>query len=100
MLNKLKQIKDIRSEAKKLQGMLAEESITVKAAGDKILLTMDGNLAITGLAIDDDLLDPSQKEKLQDGLKKAFAEAQKKIQRVMAMKMKDMGGFGNLPGLS
>ncbi|MBT3817565.1 MAG: YbaB/EbfC family nucleoid-associated protein [Candidatus Magasanikbacteria bacterium] len=100
MLGKLKQFKDLRNEAKKLQDVLGEESVTVKAASDKILLTMDGNLKITGLAIDDSLMDPKQKEKLQEGIKKAFGEAQKKIQRIMAMKMKDMGGFGGLPGMS
>ncbi len=99
MLGKLKQFKDMRSQAKALQDMLAEESITVKAAGDSVVLTMDGNLKITGLAIDDALLSPEKKEKLQDGIKKAHEDAMKKIQRVMAMKMKEMGGL-NIPGMS
>ncbi len=100
MLTKLKQFKDLRSQAKALQDKLAEETISVKAVGDKILMTLDGNLKMVGLAIDDDLLQPNKKEALQEGIKKAHEEATKKMQRIMAMKMKEMGGLPNIPGLS
>ena len=100
MFNKLKQFKDIRDQAKTLQSALAEETVTVKAAGDAVVLTMDGNMAITGLAIADELLSPSKKDKLQDAIKSAHKDAMKKMQRIMAMKMKEMGGFPNMPGLS
>lgn len=99
MFSKLKQFKDLRDQGKKLQGALAGEAVTVRAEGDKIALTMDGNLQITGLAIDDELLNPSKKEKLQNGLKTAHSDALKKMQKIMATKMQEMGGF-NLPGMS
>ncbi len=101
MFSKLKQFKDLRDQSKKLQDVLAGESITVRAAGDKIVLTMDGNLQITGLAIDDEMMTVGQKEKLQSGMKDAHAEALKKMQRVMAGKMQEMGGLEglNLPGM-
>lgn len=99
MLQKLKQFKDLRSQAKTLQSALAEESVTVKEAGDNIVLTMNGNLEVTGLAIDDSLLAPAQKTKLIEGIKSAHKEAMKKMQRIMATKMKEMGGFGNIPGM-
>ncbi len=100
MLNKLKQFKDMRSQAKELQSKLAQETVTVQAAGGKIVMTMDGNLKMTGLAIDDELLSVSHKQKLQEGMKDAHEDALKKIQRIMAMKMKEMGGLPNIPGLS
>lgn len=98
MLTKLKQFKDLREQAKAMQKQLAEETVTVEAAGGKVVMTMDGNMQMTGMAIDDDMLDPSKKEKLQDAIKKAHEDAMKKMQRIMAMKMKEMGGF-NLPGM-
>ena len=98
MFSKLKEFKDLRDQGKKLQGALAGEAVTVRAEGDKIVLTMDGNLQITGLAIEVDLLNPGKKEKLQDGLKTAHSEALKKMQKIMATKMQEMGGF-NLPGM-
>ena len=100
MFNKLKQFKDMRSQAKELQSKLSDESTTVKAAGDKIVMTMDGNLTLTGLAIDDELMKPEMKDKLQEGIKSAHKDAMSKIQRIMAMKMKEMGGMPNFPGVS
>jgi hypothetical protein len=100
MFSKLKQFKDLREQAKELQGALSQESVTVRAAGDKVVMTMDGNLAMTGLAIDPELLAPDKKSKLEQAIKDAHTDAVKKIQRIMAMKMKDMGGLPNIPGLS
>ncbi len=99
MFSKLKQFKDLRDQAKDLQQKLSTESVTVEAAGNKIVMTMDGNLQITGLAIDDDMMSSSNKTKLIEGIKSAHSDALKKMQRVMAMKMKEMGGFENLPGM-
>lgn len=100
MFQKLKQFKDIRDQAKQLQDMLGKETVNVTAAGNKVSLTMDGNLALVALVIDDELLAPDKKEKLQVGIKEAHADALKKMQRIMAMKMKEMGGLPNIPGLS
>jgi len=96
MFNKLKQFKDMRDSAKKMQNALSGESVTVREAQDKVVMTMDGNMNMTGLAIDDDLLSPSKKEALQKAIKDAHSSAMKKIQRIMASKMQEMGDL-NLP---
>ena len=90
----------MRDQAKVWQEKLGAESVTVQAAGGKVVLTMDGNLAMTGLAIDDELLAPANKEKLQNGIKDAHKEALKKVQQIMATKMKEMGGLPNIPGIN
>jgi len=100
MFNKLKQFKDLRSQAKDLQSKLAEESISVQEAGGKVKLTMDGNLKVTDIKIDPELLSPDKKNKLEDAIKEAHASAMKKMQRIMAMKMKEMGGMPEIPGMS
>jgi DNA-binding YbaB/EbfC family protein len=100
MFNKLKQFKDLRDQAKKMQNALGQESVTVDAAGGKVVLTMDGNLTLTAVAIDDELMTVDKKEKLQSAIKDAHADAMKKMQRIMATKMKEMGGLPNIPGLS
>ena len=96
MINKLKQFKDLRSQAKQMQSALADEETTVNEGG--ITLTMDGNLGITGLAIDDDMMNVDKKNKLQENIKNAHKSALKKMQRVMAAKMQEMGGL-DLPGM-
>lgn len=100
MFDKLKQFKDIRDQAKQLQDMLGKESVSADAVGGKVSLTIDGNLAITALKIDDELLAPDKKDKLVAGIKEAHSEGLKKMQRIMAMKMKEMGGLPNIPGLN
>jgi len=59
ILSKLKQFKDLRTQGKKLQNALADESATINNGG--ITLTMDGNLSLTGVAIDDDYMKPEKK---------------------------------------
>lgn len=94
MFSKLKQFKDLRDQGKKLQGALSGESVTAQSGG--VAVTLDGNMQMTGIAIDEDLLNSAKKEKLQNEIKSAYGDALKKIQRIMATKMQEMGGF---PGL-
>ena len=93
MFSKLKQFKDLRAQAKTLQSALSTESAAGSAAGGKIKLSMDGNLRITNFEIDAELLRPEHKKKVEDGVKELFEEVNKKIQRVMATKVKEMGGL-------
>ena len=98
MFNKLKQFRDLRSQGKKLQNTLSDEKTTVSSGG--VSLTMDGNLRIINLDIPTDLLNPDKKEKLQNAIKDAHDDAFKKMQKVMAMKVREMGGLPNIPGLN
>ncbi len=91
MISKLKQFKDLRSQAKDIQSKLSDESVDISEAFGKIKLTMDGNQKVTSLDIDPELLTPDKKGKLEKDLTDAFNSGVKKIQKVMAMKMKDMG---------
>ena len=95
MFNKLKQFKDMRDQAKDLQSKLSEESETVSNNG--VSLTMNGNLKLTKVNISVDLLNPDKKARLEKAFQDAHDDVSKKIQRIMASKMKEMGG---IPGLS
>lgn len=98
MFNKLKQFKDLRDQAKKMQEMLGGESVTVDTMNRQVIMTMDGNMQITGLAIDPAALSPDKKNKLEDAIKEAHKEALTKIQRNVAMKMQQSGDL-NLSSL-
>jgi DNA-binding YbaB/EbfC family protein len=100
MFNKLKQFKDLRDKAKELQDTLGKETVTSTGASGAVSLTMNGNLDLVDITIDDSLLALDKKSKLTSGIKEAHADALKKMQRTMALKMKEMGGLPNIPGLS
>jgi len=91
MFNKLKQFKDLRSQAKTMQDALAEEKISEEKGGVKI--TMNGNMEVLSVVIESGLT----KEVIETSVKNAVNETIKKAQRIMAKKLQDMGGF---PGLN
>ncbi|MDD5567179.1 MAG: YbaB/EbfC family nucleoid-associated protein [Patescibacteria group bacterium] len=97
MFEKLKQYKDLRDKAKQLKDELSQESVVVEFNG--VHVVMDGNQEVLRVEIDPPLLAPDQKEKLELACREAFNQALKKIQRLMAEKIRSSGSF-NLPGLS
>ena len=91
MFNKLKQIKDLRSQAKTMQNALAQESATTERGGIKIV--MDGNMSVTEMKISEAL----SREQIEKEMPKAINDSIKNVQKIMAKKMQEMGG---IPGLS
>lgn len=91
VFSKLKQFKDLRSQAKTLQSELASQTVHADAKGGKIQIVMDGNQKISILDIDASLLSPDKKKEVEDGVKEALENAMKKVQKVMADKLKSSG---------
>jgi DNA-binding protein YbaB len=95
ILSKLNQFKDLRGQAKSLQNQLKQEKITVSSGG--VSLTMDGNQDILDLDIDQALLSIEKKNKLENNIKDVYADALKKIRKIMVTKMQASGI--KLPGM-
>jgi DNA-binding YbaB/EbfC family protein len=92
MFNKLKQVQDLRSQANEIKKALSGE--TVEGNGNGVKITMDGNQEVQRVEITDDIL--TDKSRLENEVKDATNDAIKKVQKVMAQKMYQMGGF---PGM-
>ena len=43
LIDKIKDINEMRKQAKHMEGLLATETVSGKSSGGKIILTMDGN---------------------------------------------------------
>ncbi|HDQ22616.1 MAG TPA: YbaB/EbfC family nucleoid-associated protein [Candidatus Uhrbacteria bacterium] len=91
MFNKLKQFKDLRGQAKQMQSMLAQESAEGEASWGKIKVKINGNQEILSVTIDPELINQENREKLESAIKDATNDAIKKIQRIMAEKMRQSG---------
>jgi Uncharacterised BCR, YbaB family COG0718. len=91
MFNKLKQFKDLKSQAKTMQDALATERVSETRGG--VTITMNGNMEVLSVAIESGLT----KEVIEGSVKTCMNETIKKAQRLMAKKLQDMGGF---PGLN
>jgi len=96
MFSKLKQFNDVRKQANQLKSQLAEEVVTVEHGSVK--LTIDGNQDVKKVEIDSAQLSPDKRKILENDFQEATNKALKKVQRVMAEKMRKMGGF-NMPGM-
>jgi len=97
MFNKIKQIKDLRDQAKQMKDTLGEEVVHGSAAGDKVTVAMDGNMEILSVDIEPELLNAENKEAIETAVKQAANDALKKAQRLMAQKFQASGL--NLPGM-
>lgn len=97
MFEKLKQFKNLRSKAKNLQNLLADEKVEASAAWGKIKMTMNGNQEVLSVAIDPELM--GNKEKLERAIKEVTNDTIKKAQKLMAEKMMKDGNF-KMPGLA
>lgn len=98
MLTKLKQFKDLRSQAKTMQSALSQETAHGSGAGGKVNVVMDGTQKIISLDIDAALLTPDNKKKVEQGVSDAIGGASKDIQKIMAKKIQS--GEMKVPDLS
>lgn len=95
MFNKIKQVQELKSKANQIKSALSEETVEGSDGQGKVKIIMDGNQEVKKVEIDPEIL--NDKEKLESAVAEATNDAIKKVQKVMAQKMSQMGG---LPGLS
>ena len=96
MFNKLKQIKDLRDKAKTMQSEMSQIVVEGSADWGKVKVTVDGNLKIQKLTLDDEIV--GNKAKLESAIPEAIADAMKKAQKEMMEKMKNSGQLDSLLG--
>jgi DNA-binding YbaB/EbfC family protein len=91
MFNKLKQFKDIRDKAKTIQAALANEKAEGQAGWGKVKVVLDGNQHAVSVTIDPSAME--DKTKLEEMLRDAYNDGMQKIQKLMATKLRDIGGL-------
>lgn len=91
MFSKLKQFKDLKDRAKQIQDALSQETAEGAAGWGKVKVVINGNQKVLTVSIDDSVM--GDKTKLQEMIVEATNDAIGKIQRVMATKLKDIGGL-------
>jgi len=82
LFSKLNQIKDLREQAKSMQSVLSQQIIEAENHGIKI--KMDGNQNVLSINIPDGV----SKSDLEKYIPEAFNDGVKKLQKLMAEKMR------------
>lgn len=97
MLDKVKQMMELKKQADQLKKEL--EGIRIEVTEVRgIKLVINGAQIVQSVEIDESLLSPANKNRIQMDLLRSLNTAVKKSQQQAANKMKSMPGF-NLPGM-
>lgn len=94
MFDKLKQMNDLRKQAKALQDMLAQEEVAGTSRNEYIRVIMDGNQNIKSVSIKEEIL--GNRILLEDSVRQVIESLNEKTRQLMMSKMGGMGGLGDL----
>jgi len=97
MKDMLKQAQQMQAQMEQAQAKLAEESVTGSAGGGMVSATITGQLDITSITINKDVVDPEDVEMLQDLVLSAVREALEKAKALQQDKLSAVTGGMNLP---
>lgn len=56
ILDKLKDVNEMRKQAKQIELLLGQVDVTGKSSGSKIVITMDGNQVVKSVQVDDSIV--------------------------------------------
>lgn len=93
----MKDLYKMQREAKKMQKELQKTVVKGYSEGEKISVTVDGTQEIVAVKIDESLMNPESRTKVQNGIKEAYKDAQKKLQKELVKDM-DMDQLKGLLG--
>ena len=97
----MKQAAQLQTKMQELQAELDTIEVEGTAGGGMVTVKLSAKGELKGVAVDDSLMKPSEKEILEDLLVAAHADARRKAEAVMQEKMKGLtGGLSLPPGLN
>ena len=99
MRDMMKQAQQMQADMESAQAALAEESVRGSAGGGMVTATATGQLELTSIVINRDVVDPEDVELLQDLVLSAVREALEKAKELQQERMGSITGGLQLPGL-
>jgi nucleoid-associated protein EbfC len=97
----MKQAAQLQSKMQALQAELDQIEVEGTSGGGMVTVKLSAKGDLKGIAVDDSLMKPSEKEILEDLMIAAHADARRKAEAVLQEKMKAVtGGLPLPPGMS
>lgn len=93
----MKQAQEMQNKLQNMQAEMEEKEFEGTSGGGMVNVTLTGKGMLTKLNIDDSLVDPEDKDMLEDLIIAAHNDAKKKAEDAMADAMADATGGLNLP---
>jgi DNA-binding YbaB/EbfC family protein len=98
-LSMFKQAQDMQSKLAEIQEGLAEKTVEVSTGGGMVKVVANGLNEIISVHIDDELINMSDREVLEDLITGAMNEVQKKVKELAQGEMSKLTGGLKIPGL-
>lgn len=95
----MKQAQQMQTKMAQVQEDLKNEVVDVSAGGGAVKVSITGDLQVNSITVDPSLLDAGEVEMLQDILTAAMNEAIRSAQQLASVKMGEVTGGMNIPGL-
>jgi len=96
-LGLMKQAAELKSKMEAMQAELDQMEVEGTSGGGLVTVKLSGKGEVKGIKIDDTLMQPSEKEILEDLIVAAHADARRKAETLLQDKMKSVAGGLPLP---
>ncbi len=95
----MKQAQKMQSDMQKVQEELSTKEYEITAGGGAISVKVNGQKQLVSVSLKEEIIDPDDKEMLEDLIVAAVNEALKKADDEAASQMKSITGGMGLPGM-
>ena len=95
----MKQAQDMQRKMETIKKELAQKEIRVSSGGGMVELVINGQQEIKEINIDTDIIDPEDKEMLEDLVLAAVNEGIRQSKEMVNEEMSKLTGGMNLPGM-
>jgi nucleoid-associated protein EbfC len=99
MGNLLKQAQEMQARISKIQEELSQKSVTGSAGGGMVEVTVSGQLNLTAIKIDPSVVNPEEREMLEDLILAAVNDGMRKAREMVSAEMSKVTGGFKIPGL-
>jgi DNA-binding YbaB/EbfC family protein len=95
----MKQIQEMQAKMVQAQAELEQITVTGTAGGGMVQATMNGKQELLDIKIEPDVIDPAEKEMLEELVVAAISQAREKAAEAQQEKMSDVTGGLPIPGM-
>ncbi|MGE5215549.1 MAG: YbaB/EbfC family nucleoid-associated protein [Chloroflexota bacterium] len=95
----LKQAQEMQARMAKIQEELASKTVQGSAGGGMVQVTVNGQLNITRVQIESSVINPAEKDMLEDLILAATNDGMRKARELASAEMSKLTGGMKIPGL-
>lgn len=95
----LKQAQEMQARMAKIQEELASKTVQGSAGGGMVQVTVNGQLNITHVQIESSVINPAEKDMLEDLILAAVNDGMRKARELASAEMSKLTGGMKIPGL-